>query len=56
MSQTKEQLKEILIEKLLSFGVYKKGNYQLFELPLQELQDECDKYDGAIHREGKYEK
>jgi hypothetical protein len=56
LPQSKEQLKEILIEKLLSFGIYKKGNYQLFELPLQELQDEFNKYDEAINSEGKYEK
>jgi len=56
LPQSKEQLKEILIEKLLSFGIYKKDNYQLFELPLQELQDEFDKYDEAINNEGKYGK
>ncbi|MFB9989111.1 Fur-regulated basic protein FbpA [Bacillus benzoevorans] len=33
----------MLIDQLLAFGMFKKGSFQLFELPLQELQDEYDK-------------
>jgi hypothetical protein len=35
-----EKKKEWLIEKLIHFGIYKKGNEQLFECSLEELQAE----------------
>jgi hypothetical protein len=31
--------KEQMIEKLLSKGIYKAGNHQLYELSLQELEN-----------------
>jgi Fur-regulated basic protein A len=35
-----EKKKEWLIDKLIRSGIFKKGNTQLFELPLKELQTE----------------
>ncbi|MFE8699590.1 Fur-regulated basic protein FbpA [Cytobacillus sp. FJAT-54145] len=35
--------KEQLIDELLYFGIYKKGNKQLFELPLSVLEEEYEK-------------
>lgn len=43
LHQTNEEKKEMLIEQLLAFGMFKKGEFQLFELPLKELQDEYNK-------------
>jgi hypothetical protein len=43
LPQTNEEKKEMLIEQLLAFGMFKKGEFQLFELPLKELQDEYNK-------------
>jgi len=41
--QTDEEKKDFLIEQLLSFGFFKKGDFHLFELPLNELQKEYEK-------------
>ncbi|MDZ5471573.1 Fur-regulated basic protein FbpA [Bacillus sp. 31A1R] len=35
--------KEKLIDELLLLGVYKKGNLQLFELPITDLEEEIRK-------------
>ncbi|EIJ78211.1 hypothetical protein PB1_11644 [Bacillus methanolicus PB1] len=38
-----EEKKEKIIDFLILSGVYKKGNFQLFELTLRELEEEYEK-------------
>ncbi|MDE3838973.1 Fur-regulated basic protein FbpA [Bacillus methanolicus] len=38
-----EEKKEKIIDFLILSGVYKKGNFQLFELSLRELEEEYEK-------------
>lgn len=52
LSQSDNQTKDMLIEQLISLGIFKIRNYQLFELSLKDLLDEWNKY----HDKMKYER
>lgn len=38
--QSLEEKRDILIEKLINFGIFKKNEMHLFELSVTELEDE----------------
>jgi len=41
--------KNLIIDSLIHLGIYKKGNKQLYELTLQELEKEYRIVNSAIH-------
>lgn len=54
MRNTVEQRRQKLINKLIAFGIFKKGNKQLFELSLSELQYMYRKVKSQYHPHGEF--
>ncbi|MDD9784534.1 Fur-regulated basic protein FbpA [Priestia megaterium] len=44
-----QRKKNLIIDSLIHLGIYKKGNKQLYELTLQELETEYRIVNSAIH-------
>jgi hypothetical protein len=54
MRNSLEQRREKLINKLITFNIYKNGDKQLYELPLSKLEYEYRKFKAQYHPHGEF--